>query len=624
VLPEEVFPYPSFREGQKELAYAVNAACKSGGRLVAEAMSGFGKTAAVLAGSMAAAEDERLTILYVCRTKRQVLRVMEELRRFAGRHPLRATSLFSKYDYCLRRQTGFRVEPETFKWYCSFQTSNNLCSYFLNVGFNLKGVEKLVDAHVQGPGTIADLLKAGTALHVCPYEVARVALGRSDVIVTTYHYMFDANSRNILLPKETPGSKVVAIIDEAHNIRDYISGSSAVTLDLDDLRACIKASKDLYLPGVSSAISEICDRALRFCSNDSNWLLVKEAFAGYLSSGHPKDWLANLAFELSTNTMVAWYSVSASKNFPASIARVGGFLSALLSSLQSDDIALTRSEGSLTLNDTCPSKHFVSTVSRFRSTVLLSATINPTDLFLRSIGLDPAATAVYSATKGYKFRVRTLVDTGVSTRFKMRTADMYARIARRLESACLSVPGGIGIFFPSYATLDQILGLLRIQDRTMLVEKTGMSNDESDEMIATFKSKRRCVLLAVQGGRFAEGEDFPGDEMDASIVVGLPLPPPSPSMYAAYRQMESERFEGHEPYMVLSLLPALRKAFQCAGRHIRNPGKVGLVIFMDARFAQENVLRLMPSWLREDLVQGDFGPDPLSVAARSFFAVARA
>ena len=42
--------------------------------------------------------------------------------------------------------------------------------------------------------------------------------------------------------------------------------------------------------------------------------------------------------------------------------------------------------------------------------------------------------------------------------------------------------------------------------------------------------------------------------------------------------------------MVLSLLPALRKAFQCAGRHVREPGKVGMVFFMDSRFAEQKII----------------------------------
>ncbi len=142
-------------------------------------------------------------------------------------------------------------------------------------------------------------------------------------------------------------------------------------------------------------------------------------------------------------------------------------------------------------------------------------------------------------------------------------------------------------------------------------------------MMNAFKSSRGCVLLAVQGGRFSEGEDFPGDEMDVSIVVGLPLPPPSPTMYAEYRQMEIDRFDKHQAYMVLSLLPALRKAFQCAGRHVREPGKVGMVFFMDSRFADQRIIDLMPSWLREDLLKGEFGPESISSLTRDFFSSAR-
>ena len=108
VLAEDIFPYPSFRQGQKELAQSVYLACKNGERFVAEAMSGFGKTAAVLAGGISAATEDDLQIIYVCRTKRQVLRVLEELNRFSSRLPLRATSLFSKYDYCLSQADRLR------------------------------------------------------------------------------------------------------------------------------------------------------------------------------------------------------------------------------------------------------------------------------------------------------------------------------------------------------------------------------------------------------------------------------------------------------------------------------------------------------------------------------------
>ncbi len=633
--PEDVFPYPSFRQGQKELAQSVYLACKNGQRFVAEAMSGFGKTAAVLAGSVAAAAEDDLDIIYVCRTKRQVFRVLEELTRLSTRFQVRATSLFSKYDYCLLRQRSFGVSPETFKWYCSFQTSNNLCSYFLNVAFNHERIENLVDGFTSRPGPISELLNKGVELHVCPYEVARLSLARSKIVVTTYHYLLDKNSRSVLIPGDKPLGKVVAVIDEAHNIREFISGNSMTTLSFSDVRDCINDARDLYLPQISAAISEINDRATDFCSKSERWLVGKRSFVDAITGNHPKDWLSDLVFELSTNSGVAWYSVATKRNLPSSIIRLGAFLSALLASIDSDDIVLVKSDRALFLTDTSPSRRFLGAVKGFKSLVLLSATINPSGLFLRSIGLDESSTVVHSATTDYKFRIRTVIDDGVTTRFKMRTAEMYTKIARRVAAVCNSTTGGIGVFLPSYIVLEAIKGplLQEIEQgaastnhqpaREVLVERPGLTNEDSDSMMSTFKSNRGCVLLAVQGGRFSEGEDFPGDGMDVSIVVGLSLPPPSPTMYAEYEQMETNQFDKHQAYMVLSLLPALRKAFQCAGRHVRDPGKVGMVFFMDSRFAAQKIVDLMPAWLRDDMIKGEFGPVSIRVITQGFFSSAR-
>jgi len=330
---------------------------------------------------------------------------------------------------------------------------------------------------------------------------------------------------------------------------------------------------------------------------------------------------------------VAWYSVATNRNLPSSIIKFGEFLGALLSSVGSEEIALVKSDSALFLTDTRPSRRFVEATEGLRSLVMLSATVNPTALFLRSIGLDVSSTSVHSAVTRNKFRIRTVIDGAVTTRFKMRGSDMYAKIARNIAAVCAATKGGIGVFLPSYTLLESIKEPLLSEidraapdsspRRTILVERRGLTNEESEEMMGTFKSSHGSLLLAVQGGRFSEGEDFPGDEMEVSIVVGLPVPPPTPTTFAEYRQLESERFDKHQAYMVLSLLPALRKAFQCAGRHVRDPGKVGMVFFMDSRFAEQKIVDLMPPWLREDLVKGEFGPESISAVTREFFSSAR-
>jgi Rad3-related DNA helicase len=66
-------------------------------------------------------------------------------------------------------------------------------------------------------------------------------------------------------------------------------------------------------------------------------------------------------------------------------------------------------------------------------------------------------------------------------------------------------------------------------------------------------------------------------------------------------------------------LPALRRAFQCAGRHVRNPGKVGMVFFLDSRFAQTRIIKFMPDWLTEDLSASDLTVEEVATLTRDFF-----
>ena len=105
--------------------------------------------------------------------------------------------------------------------------------------------------------------------------------------------------------------------------------------------------------------------------------------------------------------------------------------------------------------------------------------------------------------------------------------------------------------------------------------------------------------------------------MDASVIVGLSLPPPSPALYAEYSYLK--RSGPNDSYVTISLLPALRKAFQAAGRHLRNPGKRGMVFLLDSRFASRAVLELTPSWLTQDMVTGDYSDEEIEKMTKEFF-----
>jgi DNA excision repair protein ERCC-2 len=615
---EELFPYKTFRTGQRELAESVYGACKRKDRLVVEAMSGFGKTSPVLAGSILAAEEDGSRIIYACRTKRQVFRVMEEIQQIQKKVPLAALELFAKIDYCLLKETSnFGVSHESFKWYCSFNTTNNLCSYFLNLGLLEKEVSELVREWGRKVPSHSEMLENGRRVHVCPYEVARLAMAGARIIVTTYHYLLDEAARSLLLT--TAGwnsSQTIAVIDEAHNLREFLRDTSTTEFSFADLQRALKDARELYLEPAGSFLEQLIKNLRDFCSQHASWYVERESLIRVMKGAHDDVWLPNMALELSTCAGIGWQSISTGRNLPTSIMKVGAFLRDLLSSPQISTTIARSEEGFYLLNRN-PSDRFSALVGSYRSLVLLSATITPSSLFLKSIGLDEG-TPIHKVSSGQTFNVRTIIDTGVSTRFKVRSPQTYSIIADKISAIGRGTRGSLGVFVPSYSVLESIRPFLSnaLAGRNLITESRSLSNSEADDMMSSFKSNQGSVLLAVQGARFSEGEDFPGDQMDASVVVGLSLAPPSPTMYAEFAD---SKFSKHDTYLVVSLLPAVRKAIQSAGRHIRSPDKKGMVFLMDSRFNQPEILGMIPEWLKKDSRAGNFSPPEIETLVRDFF-----
>ena len=50
------------------------------------------------------------------------------------------------------------------------------------------------------------------------------------------------------------------------------------------------------------------------------------------------------------------------------------------------------------------------------------------------------------------------------------------------------------------------------------------------------------------------------------------------------------------------IIPAMRKAAQSAGRALRGAEDRAVMVFMDYRFSTPYCRRLLPSWIRENLV----------------------
>ncbi len=610
------FAYDSFRPGQRELAERVYETCLNGGVLIAEAMSGFGKTAAVLTGTLSAAEEIGCRVVYACRTKRQINRVVEEVARLQGKHPFKAASILSKFDYCLLRRRR-AIPQESFGWYCTFNVSNNLCSYFLNVSLT-EDFDRLAQEVLTSTPRHVDLIRRSEEVHVCPYEVARLAMAQARVAVVPYQYAFDPKAMPTLFDRNAIERKrTMLVVDEAHNLRDFFRGLHSATLTLDQVQGAIREARAMLMEDAAASLEALYRALALLMEEHPGWLLDRGSVLDRFREEKGAPWLQNLAFELSASSGAAWGSVVYERRLPSLILRVGEFLVRLSSSPGS---VLVKWENTLGLVDPDPVGGLADHLGEFKSAILVSATVNPSRVFARSLGLKPEMVATYSASAEPLVTVRTAIDTGTSTRYKLRTPEMYSRISDRVAAVIRSTDSAVGVFAPSYSVLDAIYEMVarRVADRNMVSEAPGLSNDQAQEVFDSFRSADDSVLFGVQGGRFSEGEDFDGGAMGTVVVVGLALPPPSPLMYAEYACLKHTG----EPdsYLMLSRLPALRRAFQAAGRHVRSPGKRGLVFFFDERFGSPAAMELMPSWLRKDTVVGDLSPSSIESLSREFWS----
>ena len=60
-----------------------------------------------------------------------------------------------------------------------------------------------------------------------------------------------------------------------------------------------------------------------------------------------------------------------------------------------------------------------------------------------------------------------------------------------------------------------------------------MTSKANEKLVQDFKAcgdKGGAVFLGVQGGRTSEGVDFPGNQMNSVVVVGVPYAEPTPEL----------------------------------------------------------------------------------------------
>ncbi len=146
-------------------------------------------------------------------------------------------------------------------------------------------------------------------------------------------------------------------------------------------------------------------------------------------------------------------------------------------------------------------------------------------------------------------------------------------------------------------------GLENKLTKPVYIAQRGLSSFDTDELVNGFKKEAMNsggVLISVLGGRSSEGSDYPAEEMQSVIIIGIPYAKPSPSLDATIEYLENQFPTKGREYGYN--IPALTRASQAAGRPIRSLEDFGVIVLVDYRFARYYYKKHLPNWLKQNIV----------------------
>jgi DNA excision repair protein ERCC-2 len=109
--------------------------------------------------------------------------------------------------------------------------------------------------------------------------------------------------------------------------------------------------------------------------------------------------------------------------------------------------------------------------------------------------------------------------------------------------------------------------------------------------------RRKGLLLATMQGRFAEGADFPGKELEGIFIVGVPFDRMTmrTKLYLNYYKDLYGREKGN---LYAYVIPALKRTSQALGRCLRSKQDRAVFVLGDRRYSSEGFLKILPDYIK--------------------------
>ncbi|QDX40867.1 ATP-dependent DNA helicase [Salarchaeum sp. JOR-1] len=229
--------------------------------------------------------------------------------------------------------------------------------------------------------------------------------------------------------------------------------------------------------------------------------------------------------------------------------------------------------------------------------VLMSATLEPIDVFREVVGLDalesgddrPVVERTYDMVFPESNRASYVVDAAPFTRSNRgepgeptRTRDQYEYVLRTVARS----PGNVLVCMPNYREAAWAGEYLADAVEKEVLVDSSSSNEATDDLKAEFFAGPGKVLATSTRGTLTEGVDYDGEKLAACLVVGIPLVNIGSPRVRAVRHAYGDAFGEERAFEYALTVPAVRRSRQAIGRVIRGRDEVGVRVLAGRRYVE--------------------------------------
>ena len=572
------FPFP-YRKGQRELAVSVYRKIIKKKKLFIQAPTGGGKTISTVFPAVKAVGEELGEKIFYLTAKTITRTVAEQAFETLREQNLKfkVITLTAKEKICFCEETSCNPDD------CPYAKG-----HFDRV--NDAVYELLMQEDVMS----REVLEAQARKHkVCPFEMALDVSTWVDGVICDYNYVFDPDARLRRFFAEGGAGGYLFLIDEAHNLVERGRQMYSAELCKEDFLAVKKLVKG-EAPRFAKRL-EACNKIL---------LAMKKECENYKVLDNISHFGIQLMNVLSETDRYLEECVD--KEVRETVLdfyfQVRSFLN-IYDGLDENYVIYTeyQENGRFVLKLFCvnPAANLQKCLDKGNSAVFFSATLLPIQYYKRLLSTEKDNYAVY-IDSSFDTKKRLLMNgVDVSTRYTMRSREMYQRYATYIFRVVKAKMGNYLIFFPSYRFMEDVYQeftqLLASDEEEMelVIQQKHMDEEERENFLRAFEMGREKSLIGfgVLGGIFSEGIDLTNEKLIGTLIIGTGLP-----QVCNEREILKSYFDqkGLYGFDYAYRYPGMNKVLQAAGRVIRTEDDRGVILLLDERFQKEKGKEIFP------------------------------